>query len=99
MLDGVGQPLAGVTLSPEGVATGDSTTWGGVESRIDPLAVTDDNGQFQISCTPGVDRVFATVKDGESRDVGWNSNPAEIIWCECRTESPFREPSDNRGSA
>ena len=62
VLDGAGQPVAGATLSPEGVATGDSTTWGGVESRVDPLVVTDDNGQFQIFCTPGVDRVFATVE-------------------------------------
>ena len=62
VLDGAGQPLSGATLSPEAVATGDSTTWGGVESRVDPLVVTDDNGQFQIFCTPGVDRVFATVE-------------------------------------
>jgi hypothetical protein len=62
VLDGAGQPLPGATLSPEGVATGSSTQWGGVESRVDPLVVTDENGQFQMYCTQGVDRVFATVE-------------------------------------
>ena len=62
VLDGTGQPLSGATLSSEAMAKEDSTAWGGVESRVDPLVVTDDNGQFQIFCTPGVDRVIATIE-------------------------------------
>jgi hypothetical protein len=62
VLDASGKPLAGATIGPEGVSHGSSTSWGGTDRFVDPLAVTDERGQFWLFCTNGVDRVHAVVE-------------------------------------
>src|SRR5262249_29155701 len=62
VLDASGKPLAGATIGPEGVAYGRGTTWGGTDPFVDPLAVTDERGQFRLFCTKEVQRVHAVVE-------------------------------------
>src|SRR5262249_32673223 len=62
VLDASGKPLAGATVGPEGAQYGSGTTWGGTDRFVDPLAVTDERGQFRLFCTNGVDRVYAVVE-------------------------------------
>jgi hypothetical protein len=62
VMDQDGLPLAGATVSPEGVARGSGTQWGGTDSYVDPLAVTDETGKFWLFCTNNVERVHAVVE-------------------------------------
>ncbi|HNQ72858.1 MAG TPA: carboxypeptidase-like regulatory domain-containing protein [Verrucomicrobiota bacterium] len=62
VMDAAGKALAGATVSPEGVSYGTGSSWGGTDRFVDPLAVTDEHGQFWLYCTNGVDRVHATVE-------------------------------------
>lgn len=70
VLDGEGKAVPGVTLSPEGVALGSSTRWGGTDAFVDPLAVSDEHGRFWLYCTNGVDRVHA-VAEGRGLAKRW----------------------------
>lgn len=62
IMDEDGVALAGATVSPEGVSYGSGTSWGGTDRYVDPLAVTDERGQFWLFCTNNVDRVHAVVE-------------------------------------
>jgi hypothetical protein len=62
VMDENGEPLAGATVSPEGVSYGSGTSWGGTDRYVDPLAVTDEHGKFWLFCTNTVERVHAVVE-------------------------------------
>jgi len=62
VLDAEGRPLPGATISPEGLARGTSTHWGGTDKFVDPLAVADERGQFWLFCAEGVDAVHAVAE-------------------------------------
>lgn len=62
ILDPEGNAVAGATVSPEGVARGSGTQWGGTDEFVDPLAVSDEHGRFWLYCTNGVDQVHAVVE-------------------------------------
>ncbi len=62
ILDPEGQPLPGATISPEGVARGTGTQWGGTDKFVDPLAVADEQGRFWLFCAEGVDAVHAVAE-------------------------------------
>ena len=62
IMDEKGQPVAGATVSPEGVALGRSTHWGGTDRYVDPVAVADERGRFRLYCTNGVQHVHAVVE-------------------------------------
>jgi len=62
VMDEEGKPLAGATISPEGVARGTGTQWGGTDKFVDPLAVTDEHGRFWLFCAEGVDAVHAVAE-------------------------------------
>ncbi len=46
----VGEPIAGATVSVEGVQTEGRITWGG-RAGLDPVAITDANGIFELQST------------------------------------------------
>lgn len=59
-----GEPVIGAVIEPEGVQTGSSTRWGGIEEYVEAASVTDDHGHFFLRClrkSPPVDTVHATV--------------------------------------
>lgn len=62
VMDEEGKPIAGATISPEGVARGSGTQWGGTDKFVDPLAVTDGQGKFWLFCTNDVDMVHAVAE-------------------------------------
>jgi uncharacterized GH25 family protein len=62
VMDEEGKALAGATISPEGVAQGSGTSWGGTDRYVDPLAVTDDEGKFWLFCKSSVDMVHAVAE-------------------------------------
>ena len=62
IIDPWGRPVAGATLDIDGVRRGNSSSWGGTSSRVDPLSVTDENGEFFINCTNDVSAVNATIE-------------------------------------
>ena len=62
IMDEKGQPVAGATVGPEGVALGQSTRWGGTDRYVDPIAVSDEQGRFRLYCTNNVDKVHAVVE-------------------------------------
>lgn len=62
VMDEKGAPVVGATVSPEGVAYGRGTTWGGTDRYVDPLGVTDEHGRFWLFCTNNVERVHAVAE-------------------------------------
>jgi hypothetical protein len=57
-----GKPVPEAIIGPEGVGQGQITRWGGTDTYVEPLAVTDERGQFVLLCkTNNVDTVYATV--------------------------------------
>jgi hypothetical protein len=70
IMDEKGQPVAGATVGPEGVAIGQSTHWGGTDRYVDPIAVADEHGRFRLYCTNSVERVHAVV-EGRSVAKRW----------------------------
>lgn len=62
VMDEEGKPIAGATISPEGVARGSGTQWGGTDKFVDPLAVADEQGRFWLFCAEGVDAVHAVAE-------------------------------------
>ena len=49
-----GEPLAGALVEPFGCKTGEKRWWGSMPG-VDPLAVTDEQGQFQIVAAEPMD--------------------------------------------
>ncbi len=63
VIDENGKPVPGAAISPEGVAMGQMTRWGGNDAVVEPLAVADDNGRFVLFCkSNNVDTVYATAE-------------------------------------
>lgn len=62
VIDEKGDPVAGAVLGTEGVQVGDATHWGGIDSYVDPVAVSDDKGFFLLPCQSGVDKVHAMAE-------------------------------------
>lgn len=62
VMDENGDPIPGAVLGTEGVQLGDTTHWGGTDSYVDPVAVSDDKGFFLLPCQSGVDKVHAVAE-------------------------------------
>lgn len=62
VMDAEGKALVGATVSPEGVTRDGGTQWGGTDAFVDPLAVTDEHGQFVLFCTNSVAAVHAIAE-------------------------------------
>lgn len=57
-----GKPVPEAIINPQGVGFGQTTQWGGTDPYVEPLAVTDERGQFVLLCkTSRVDAVHATI--------------------------------------
>jgi protocatechuate 3,4-dioxygenase beta subunit len=63
VMDPEGRPVAGATISPEGVEReGHGTQWGGTDAFVDPIAVADEQGRFVLFCSEGVTTVHAVAE-------------------------------------
>jgi hypothetical protein len=58
-----GDPVGRAVIEPNGARRGDSTQFGGmVELGIDPLAVSDDDGNFALGVASGFDQLLVVVR-------------------------------------
>lgn len=67
VVDAQGQPVAGASVSPQGIKVGESHMFGSFDrsnARIDPLAISDGNGEFRLT---GPDSIDAWVLSVEAR--------------------------------
>jgi hypothetical protein len=62
IMDEKGKPVPGALVSPEGIARGQSTQWGGTDRFVDPLAISDEQGRFRLYCSNTVEKVHAVVE-------------------------------------
>lgn len=62
LIDPDGKPVAGATIDVEGARLTQYTTWGGQSGRVDPLAVSDENGEFFFNCTNDVLGIAVTIE-------------------------------------
>lgn len=62
VMDEKGEPVAGAVLDTQGVQLGEITHWGGTDSYVDPVAVSDERGFFLLPCQSGVDKVHALAE-------------------------------------
>ena len=61
VLDPSGHPIVGATVEPVGVRKGDGTSFGQIEG-LDPLAVTNERGEFRFQCPKAGSTLIALVK-------------------------------------
>jgi peroxiredoxin/uncharacterized GH25 family protein len=61
VLDGDGKPVSGAVVSIRGVSRGTSTRFGG-NKEVDPVAVSDDAGEFTINSAEPFDAVGVDVE-------------------------------------
>jgi peroxiredoxin/uncharacterized GH25 family protein len=61
VLDDEGKPISGAVVSIRGVSRGNSTRFGG-NKEVDPVAVTDDAGEFAINSTEPFEAVGVDVE-------------------------------------
>ncbi len=57
-----GRPVSGAVIKADGVRYGQYTSYGGTSGRVDPMAVTDDRGEFFLDCTNGILAVGALIE-------------------------------------
>ena len=62
LIDPDGKAVAGATIDVEGARLSQYTTWGGQSGRVDPLAVSDENGEFFFNCTNDVLGIAVTIE-------------------------------------
>jgi hypothetical protein len=63
VIDPYGKGVAGAVFEVGGLRIGSITRFGGsVSAQVDPMAVTDENGEFVINCTNGVEAVTLTLQ-------------------------------------
>jgi hypothetical protein len=60
VLDEDGKPVANAMIEPTGCRV-QNTTYGGQVGVADPLAITDERGQFRIGLTKNIDALYVTV--------------------------------------
>lgn len=61
VVDKDGRPVAGATVEPIGLKTGDVTRYGGIPG-LAPLAVTNTQGEFRFDCPKGSTMLTTLVK-------------------------------------
>src|SRR5262245_5281815 len=62
LIDPAGNPVAGVRVNAEGTRSGQYSTYGGTSGKVDPLAVTDENGEFFLDCTNGIEAITVLIE-------------------------------------
>jgi len=56
-----GKPVTGATIDVEGVRYGQYSFSSAIGGRVDPLAVTDENGEFFFNCSNGLAAITVTL--------------------------------------
>lgn len=62
LIDPEGKPVAGVRVNAEGIRNGQYSSYGGTSGRVDPMAVSDENGEFFLDCTNGIEAITVLIE-------------------------------------
>ncbi len=62
LIDSAGKPVSGAVVKADAVRYGQYTSYGGTSGRVDPMAVTDDRGEFFLDCTNGIFAIGALIE-------------------------------------
>ncbi len=62
LIDPAGNPVAGTRIDVEGTRSGLSSMYGGTSGKVDPMAVSDENGEFFLDCTNGIEAITVQLE-------------------------------------
>lgn len=62
LIDPEGNPVAGVRVNAEGTRHGQYSYYGGTSGKVDPMAVSDENGEFFFDCTNGIEAITVLIE-------------------------------------
>jgi hypothetical protein len=62
LLDPEGKPIPRASITVEATRYGSGTSYGGVSSRVDPMAVTDEKGEFFLDCSRETTAIGVTIE-------------------------------------
>ena len=81
LIDPEGKPLGGARIEVDGTRYGQSSMYGGTTGKVDPMAVTDENGEFFLDCTNGIDAITVgiTARSVAKRKMWLDTGKAHLI--------------------
>jgi hypothetical protein len=62
LIDPAGNPVAGVRVNAEGIRNAQYSSYGGTSGKVDPMAVSDENGDFFLDCTNGIEAITVLIE-------------------------------------
>lgn len=62
LIDSAGNPVSGAVIKAEGTRFGQYSYYGSTSGKVDPMAVTDDRGEFFLDCTNGMLAITALIE-------------------------------------
>ncbi len=62
LIDPEGKPVAGVRVNAEGIRNAQYSSYGATSGRVDPMAVSDENGEFFLDCTNGIEAITVLIE-------------------------------------
>lgn len=61
LVDPLGKPVAGARIDVQGTRYGQYSYSSSTTGKVDPMAVTDENGEFFLDCTNGLDAITVDI--------------------------------------
>lgn len=61
LIDPEGKPVVGARIDVDGARQQPYSYFGNTSGRVDPMAVTDENGEFFLDCTNGVEAITVAI--------------------------------------
>lgn len=61
LIDPEGKPVVGARIDVDGTKFGTYSYYGSTTGKVDPMAVTDENGEFFLDCTNGVEAITVAI--------------------------------------
>ena len=85
VVDSKGEPVVGARVDPEGVQRGTGTSWGGLDG-VDPLAITDENGEFLITSKQPFDSLSVVIEARSFAKLRKNGLASDVVHTVTLTE-------------
>lgn len=81
LIDPEGKPVVGARVDVEGTRYGQYSYSSSTSGKVDPMAVTDENGEFFLDCTNGLDAITVeiTARSVAKRRMWLDTGKAHLI--------------------
>lgn len=81
LIDPEGKPVAGARIDVQGTRYGQYSYSSSTTGKVDPMAVTDENGEFFLDCTNGLDAITVeiTARSVAKRRMWLDTGKAHLI--------------------